>query len=89
MHHPHVWAIHAGRKGLLLTGPGTVSVVTELCASYPKESRSAEVRRVAIILSALTLPIVALRCFSRWAITRQIWYDDWAVLVATVGRQHQ
>lgn len=60
-----------------------VDVESVLCASYPKESRSSEVRRDAIILSAVTYPIVALRCFARWNVTRQIWYDDWAALVAT------
>lgn len=32
----------------------------------------------------MTYPIVALRCFARWNVTSQIWYDDWAALVATL-----
>lgn len=60
------------------------NVENGLCASTPKESRSSEVRRDAIILSAVTYPIVVLRCYSRWYVTHRLWWDDWAAVIATL-----
>ncbi|KAF6833674.1 hypothetical protein CPLU01_05395 [Colletotrichum plurivorum] len=55
-----------------------------LCAAYPKESRSQEVKNIAIIFSVITFPIVALRCISRWKITNRLWWDDWTAVFATI-----
>ncbi|WQF86882.1 Putative extracellular membrane protein, CFEM [Colletotrichum destructivum] len=60
------------------------SLETSLCAAYPKESRSHEVKTIAIALSVITFPVVALRCISRWMITRRLWWDDWTAVFATV-----
>lgn len=67
-------------------GPvGAASLETSLCAAYPKESRSHEVKTIAIVLSVITFPVVALRCISRWMITRRLWWDDWTAVFATVS----
>ncbi|KAF9879492.1 integral membrane protein [Colletotrichum karsti] len=57
---------------------------TELCAAYPKESRSNEAKVIAICLSVITFPVVGLRCLSRWLVTKQLWWDDAMVVIATV-----
>ncbi|GKT42882.1 satratoxin biosynthesis SC1 cluster protein 4 [Colletotrichum spaethianum] len=62
----------------------TAQLETSLCAAYPKESRSKEVKTIAIALSAITFPAVALRCFSRWKTTHRLWWDDWAAVFATI-----
>ncbi|OLN85391.1 hypothetical protein CCHL11_07980 [Colletotrichum chlorophyti] len=59
-------------------------VETSLCEAYPKESRSHEVKAVAIALSVITFPVVALRCISRWMITNRLWWDDWTAVFATM-----
>lgn len=67
---------------------GAAQLETNLCAAYPKESRSNEVKIIAIALSVITFPVVALRCISRWMITRRLWWDDWTAVVATVSGRH-
>ncbi|KAG7054311.1 integral membrane protein [Colletotrichum scovillei] len=57
---------------------------TSLCDAYPKESRSNEVKTIAIALSVITFPVVALRCISRWKITNKLWWDDWTAIFATM-----
>nr|XP_036578530.1 uncharacterized protein CTRU02_11450 [Colletotrichum truncatum]KAF6785825.1 integral membrane protein [Colletotrichum truncatum] len=61
-----------------------VELEASLCADYPKESRSQEVKNIAIALSAITFPVVALRCISRWMITKRLWWDDWTAVFATL-----
>ncbi|GKT97107.1 integral membrane protein [Colletotrichum tofieldiae] len=62
----------------------TAQLETSLCAAYPKESRSNEVKTVAIALSVITFPAVALRCISRWKTTHRLWWDDWMAVLATI-----
>ncbi|KAF6823977.1 integral membrane protein [Colletotrichum plurivorum] len=57
---------------------------TNLCVAYPKPSRAKEARNIAIALSALTFPVVLLRCVSRWLATKRLWWDDWMVVIATI-----
>jgi len=57
---------------------------TNLCAAYPKESRSHEVMTVAVVLPTLTFPMVGLRCFSGWKTTGRLWWDDWTAVVAAI-----
>ncbi|TDZ33059.1 Satratoxin biosynthesis SC1 cluster protein 4 [Colletotrichum spinosum] len=57
---------------------------TTLCVAFPKESRSQEVKNIAIALSVMTFPVVALRCISRWKTTNRLWWDDWTAVFATV-----
>jgi hypothetical protein len=56
---------------------------TQICKGVPAPSRSAQIIRIVIIASAITLPILVLRVFSRIMIT-DIWWDDWIILAATV-----
>ncbi|KAK2046231.1 integral membrane protein [Colletotrichum somersetense] len=57
---------------------------TNLCAAYPKESRSREVVTIAIVLPAMAFPIVGLRCFSRWRSAGRLWWDDWMAVVSAI-----
>ncbi|KFY32527.1 hypothetical protein V493_00117 [Pseudogymnoascus sp. VKM F-4281 (FW-2241)] len=57
---------------------------TEICKDAPKESRSAEIIRVVIIISAFSFVIIALRFYSRALVTTKLWWDDWAVALAAV-----
>ncbi|KAK1975181.1 integral membrane protein [Colletotrichum cereale] len=57
---------------------------TNLCAAYPKESRSNEIKIVAIVLPSIAIPAVALRCVSRWRATGRLWWDDWMAVLATI-----
>ncbi|KAE9374985.1 hypothetical protein N431DRAFT_335608, partial [Stipitochalara longipes BDJ] len=56
----------------------------ELCAGVPQPSRSTEIIRDSIIIATFTFPIIILRLISRVWITRKVWWDDWAVIVAAV-----
>ncbi|KAH8676398.1 hypothetical protein BGZ60DRAFT_562080 [Tricladium varicosporioides] len=55
---------------------------TELCNGVPQESRSDEMIRASIIIAVVTAFIVALRFVSRIMVTRKLWWDDWAILLA-------
>ncbi|KAK1702386.1 hypothetical protein BDP67DRAFT_496971 [Colletotrichum lupini] len=70
----------------LLTQIPNCALETSLCDAYPKESRSNEVKTIAIALSVITFPVVALRCISRWKITNKLWWDDWTAIFATLTR---
>ncbi|KAK0386812.1 hypothetical protein NLU13_6648 [Sarocladium strictum] len=55
-----------------------------LCAEYPIESRSTEVKVAVTACLALTLIIVILRCIARWTVSNRLWWDDWTTIIATV-----
>ena len=57
----------------------------ELCSGYHIPSRSNEFVRAAIIIALITYPMVLLRFISRIYIARRVWWDDWFILLATVG----
>lgn len=57
---------------------------TLVCAGIPVPSRSAEIIRTVIILSAFAFPIIILRCISRVTLT-YIWWDDWAMIIGGVS----
>ncbi|KFY03620.1 hypothetical protein O988_01359 [Pseudogymnoascus sp. VKM F-3808] len=57
---------------------------TEICKGVPKDSRSAEIIRDVIIISAFSFVIVGLRFYSRALVTSQLWWDDWAIGLATL-----
>ncbi|KFY52244.1 hypothetical protein V496_08589 [Pseudogymnoascus sp. VKM F-4515 (FW-2607)] len=57
---------------------------TEICKGIPKESRSAEIIRDVIIISAFSFVIIGLRFYSRALVTTKLWWDDWAVALAAV-----
>jgi hypothetical protein len=44
-----------------------------------------EIIRTEIILATFTFPIVILRLVSRVWIAHRLWWDDWMVVLATVG----
>jgi hypothetical protein len=54
-----------------------------LCAEYPIESRSTEVKVAIIACLVMTLVVVALRCIARWMVSNRLWWDDWTTLIAT------
>ncbi|KAH7304442.1 hypothetical protein B0I35DRAFT_329575, partial [Stachybotrys elegans] len=55
-----------------------------LCADYPIESRSTEVKVAIVSCLVLTLVIVVLRCIARWTVSNRLWWDDWTTIVATI-----
>lgn len=56
----------------------------DVCAGVPQESRSDELFRSGIILSAITLPFVVLRFISRISVAQRVWWDDWAILASII-----
>ncbi|RFU32958.1 hypothetical protein B7463_g3387, partial [Scytalidium lignicola] len=68
----------------MIKSVSAAGVGNELCVGIPKPSRSNVVRRDAIILSAVTYPIVALRFYQRWSVAHHVWWDDCAALIATI-----
>ncbi|KAH8654643.1 hypothetical protein BGZ60DRAFT_418938 [Tricladium varicosporioides] len=56
----------------------------QLCAAYPKESRSATVRTLSIVLFCITFVFLVLRALSRWIVFGQLWVDDWVSVFTTV-----
>ncbi|KAH8594470.1 hypothetical protein B0O99DRAFT_672908 [Bisporella sp. PMI_857] len=60
--------------------PGCTNLI---CNGVPQPSRSAELIRTTIIISALTFPTIALRLFSRYKLSR-IWVDDWFILASGI-----
>jgi len=55
-----------------------------LCADYPIESRSTEVKVAVIACLVLTLFIVVMRCVARLTVSNRLWWDDWITLIATI-----
>ncbi|KFY10024.1 hypothetical protein V492_05243 [Pseudogymnoascus sp. VKM F-4246] len=62
----------------------TLIMQNKICVGIPQTSRSEEIIRDVIIISAVTFPIIALRFFSRSLVSKKLWLDDWAVLAATI-----
>ncbi|KFY71593.1 hypothetical protein V499_08182 [Pseudogymnoascus sp. VKM F-103] len=62
----------------------TTLLQTEICKDVPKQSRSAEIIRDVIIISAFTFVIVGLRFYSRALVTSKLWWDDWAIVFAAI-----
>ncbi|KAH9219973.1 hypothetical protein DL95DRAFT_290708, partial [Leptodontidium sp. 2 PMI_412] len=54
----------------------------EICKGVSQPSRSAEIIRDCIIISAFTFPVILLRFLSRTIVAHRIWWDDWSVGVA-------
>ncbi|TLD03408.1 uncharacterized protein PgNI_12361 [Pyricularia grisea] len=61
-----------------------VAVEADLCAAYPKPSRTSEVQNTVAIGSALLFPVVALRIYSRKRQGGRLWRDDYAALTSMV-----
>ncbi|KAK3304839.1 uncharacterized protein B0T15DRAFT_576189 [Chaetomium strumarium] len=57
---------------------------TELCAAFPKASRSHDVNRAIIVGCALVFPTIALRLYTRVTCTGRLWADDYATILAAV-----
>lgn len=55
----------------------------DLCYDEPKPSRRANIYAVTIILTVLTIIMVAVRCWSRYSVSKQFWWDDWFVIFST------
>ncbi|KFY63171.1 hypothetical protein V497_02092 [Pseudogymnoascus sp. VKM F-4516 (FW-969)] len=56
----------------------------EICEGVPIPSRSAEIIRDVIIISAFTYVIIGLRFYSRALVTTKLWWDDWAIALAAL-----
>ncbi|OBT82508.1 hypothetical protein VE02_09759 [Pseudogymnoascus sp. 03VT05] len=56
----------------------------EICKGVPIPSRSADMIRDVIIISAFTYVIIGLRFYSRALVTSEMWWDDWAIALAAL-----
>jgi hypothetical protein len=54
-----------------------------LCYNEPKDSRRANLLAVTVILTILTLFMVVTRCWSRYSVSKEFWWDDWFILFST------
>ena len=55
-----------------------------ICKGVPQPSRSTEIIRAIIILSAFAFPVILLRIFARRMVA-EIWWDDWVIIGAGVS----
>ncbi|KAI1335881.1 integral membrane protein [Xylariaceae sp. FL0016] len=55
-----------------------------LCAAYPKQSRTTEVKIVAIMAVAATLVVVIPRCVARIHLTGRLWSDDYLAITSAL-----
>lgn len=60
------------------------SVAQNICKAVPQPSRSGDLIRAIIILSAFAFPIIILRIIARRMVA-EIWWDDWAIIGAGVS----
>jgi len=56
----------------------------ELCYGEPEPSRKSSIMAVTIILACLVIVFISLRCWSRYTISKEFWWDDWILLLATM-----
>jgi hypothetical protein len=56
----------------------------DLCYDEPRPSRRANIYAVTIILTFFTILMVVLRCWSRYTVSKQFWWDDWFVIFSTI-----
>jgi len=56
-----------------------------LCTGFPRESRSNGLIILTTVLLVVTLPVVALKLFTRWTTGHRLWADDYTSLAAAVG----
>jgi hypothetical protein len=56
----------------------------QLCAGFPAQSRGSEAIIAGITFTSITLPLILLRCWSRYSIAKELWWDDWTILVSGV-----
>ncbi|OBT44509.1 hypothetical protein VE00_04892 [Pseudogymnoascus sp. WSF 3629] len=73
-----------GSCGLADQAKSSTLMQTEICNGTPHDSRSAEIIRDVIIISAFTFVIIGLRFYSRALVTSQLWWDDWTVAFAAI-----
>lgn len=59
------------------------SVAQNICKAVPQPSRSGDLIRAIIILSAFAFPIIILRIIARRMVA-EIWWDDWAIIGAGI-----
>ncbi|KUJ09950.1 uncharacterized protein LY89DRAFT_723801 [Mollisia scopiformis] len=57
---------------------------SEICITFPKESRKAEILRVEVIIAAFAFPMIALRLISRTWVARRLWWDDWMIVICAL-----
>ncbi|KXH29428.1 integral membrane protein [Colletotrichum salicis] len=63
--------------------PGaTVNVTQELCNGYPNEPRARPAKFLSVGLPTMTLVVVLLRCATQIHVSRRLWWDDGAALLA-------
>ncbi|CZR64379.1 uncharacterized protein PAC_14277 [Phialocephala subalpina] len=58
------------------------TVENDLCVGYPKQDKSGLCRAVCTALFCIVIPFLAMRLFTRFKISGELFPDDWAIIVA-------
>jgi hypothetical protein len=67
-----------------LTTTVTASTTQEMCFGFYVEERSHYIMTAVVCVTAMTVPFVLLRLFSRMSVGGKLWWDDVAMIVAAV-----
>lgn len=59
--------------------------LAHLCDGYPIQTQTRPLVVNSIVCLVLATTFVILRYLSRWVVLRQVWWDDWATLIATIS----
>ncbi|KAF8858845.1 hypothetical protein BDZ45DRAFT_387540 [Acephala macrosclerotiorum] len=62
----------------------TTITQTEICNGVPQPWQGDRCVRATIVIAVFTFPIIALRFITRMYITKELWWDDWAILLVAV-----
>jgi len=76
--------VSSSRYHILRQTATTTLTQDSICIGVPQPSRSAEIIRIAIIVTAFTFPIIILRIVSRYTLTR-LWWDDFIIIITAVS----
>lgn len=55
-----------------------------LCEGYPRPSLGPALLITTVVFAVLVIVFVALRCWSRYSISREFWWDDWFLIGSAV-----
>jgi hypothetical protein len=73
----------------LTTGIPELSLLeSALCAGYVKPNRGPQLQTITIVMVSVAVPVVLLRLFSRWYISKTIGADDAVIFLAAVSCNH-
>jgi hypothetical protein len=56
-----------------------------LCQIRPQPTKQPRLLAASITLGTAVAIFVVLRCYSRYSISKQFWWDDWLLILAAVS----